>query len=147
MERDDRYALFYQNHLFQIKVREFRRDARDAVSQAVQESSKNFEVQMTQEILGGQNRYEGRMEEHERRVAQMIGSEARGALRGQRTICYKNIQYFSKHEKDKNSSKKARCTWSCSHTSFVVEESYMDEKLNKSTFPQSSPNLEHKEAQ
>ena len=37
-----------------------------------------------QEIHSVQIRYEGRAEENERRVAHMIGSEAREALRGQR---------------------------------------------------------------
>ena len=54
----------------------------------------------------------GGMEENERRVAQIIGSDAREALRG-------------------NSR-------SCSHTSLVIEESYMNEKFNKSTFPKFS---------
>ena len=47
MERDARYALSYQHHQFQIEVPEDRRQARDAVSQAVQESSescKKFKV-------------------------------------------------------------------------------------------------------
>ena len=58
------------------------RHARDAVNQAVRESSESWEVMMMQGIEGVQNRYEGRMEENERRVAQVIGSEAREALRG-----------------------------------------------------------------
>ena len=37
---------------------------------------------MIQECQGFQNRYAGRIEEHERRVAQVIGSAARDALRG-----------------------------------------------------------------
>ena len=37
-----------------------------------------------QERQGFQNRWDGRMEEHERRVEQMIGAEARDALRGQK---------------------------------------------------------------
>ena len=40
---------------------------------------------MMQGIEGVLNRYEGRMEENERRGAQVIGSEAREALRGQRS--------------------------------------------------------------
>ena len=79
-----RSALFLQNHQFQIAVREYQQQARDADSQAVQESSESYKVVMMQEIQGIPNRYEGRMEEHERRVAQMIGSEAREASRGQR---------------------------------------------------------------
>ena len=38
-----------------------------------------------QEFQGFQHRYEGRMEENERTVAQVIGSEVRDALRGQRS--------------------------------------------------------------
>ena len=41
---------------------------------------------MMQEFQGIQNRYEGRLEEHERMVAQVIGSEARDAPRGQRSL-------------------------------------------------------------
>ena len=40
---------------------------------------------MMQEIQGVQNRFEGRMQENEKKVAQVIGSEARDALRGQRS--------------------------------------------------------------
>ena len=39
----------------------------------------------------------------------------------------------------KQSSEKARCTRSCSRTSYVMEESCMNEKLNKSTFLKLSP--------
>ena len=38
-----------------------------------------------QEIEGVQNRYQERTEEHERRMTQVIGSEARDALRGYRS--------------------------------------------------------------
>ena len=51
----------------------------------MRESSEHYELMMMQELQGLQNRYEGRMEENERRVAQVIGSEARDALRGQRS--------------------------------------------------------------
>ena len=85
MERDARYALFYQDQQFKIAVRRFQRQARDAVNQAVRESSENYVVMMMQEFQGNQYRYEGRMEENERRVTQVIGSEARDALRGQRS--------------------------------------------------------------
>ena len=40
---------------------------------------------MMQELQSFQNRYEGRMEENERTVTQLIVSEAREALRGQRS--------------------------------------------------------------
>ena len=83
MERNARLAPFYQDQLFEIAVREHQRQAREAVDQALSEPSEHYEVMMMQEIQGVQNRYEGRMEEHESRVAQMIGSEAREALRGQ----------------------------------------------------------------
>ena len=51
----------------------------------MKESSENYEAMMMQEFQGFQHRYEGRMEEHERTVAQVIGSEVRDALRGQRS--------------------------------------------------------------
>ena len=47
---------------------------------------------MMQEFQGNQNRDEGRLEEHVKRVAQVIGSEARDALRGQR------IHMFLEHQ-------------------------------------------------
>ena len=50
----------------------------------MRESSENYTVMMIQEFLGLQSRYAGRIEEHERRVAQVIGSAARDALRGQK---------------------------------------------------------------
>ena len=43
MERDARYAFFYTNHQFQLEVREYQRQARDAVSQAVQEPFESYE--------------------------------------------------------------------------------------------------------
>ena len=50
------------------------------------ESSENYAVMMMmQEFQGIQNRYEGRLDEHGRMVAQVIGSQARDALRGQRS--------------------------------------------------------------
>ena len=61
------------------------KDRRDAVNQAVTESSENFEVVMTQDFQSIQNRYQGGMEEHERRVAELIESEARDAPRCQRS--------------------------------------------------------------
>ena len=76
MVRDDRYELLYQDQQFKIAVREYQRQERDAFNQAVTESSENFEVMVMQEFQGIQNRYEGRMEENERRVAQVIPSVA-----------------------------------------------------------------------
>ena len=65
MERDARFALFYQDQQFKIAVREHQRQAREAVNQALRESSDNYEVMMMQEFQGIQNRYEGRLEENE----------------------------------------------------------------------------------
>ena len=52
---------------------------------------------MMQEIQGIQDRHGGRMEENERRVAQVLGSEAREKL------C-KRIKYIFKQEKKKECS-------------------------------------------
>ena len=62
-----------------------KRQARKAVNQAVTESSETCDVMMMQEFQSILKRYEGRLEEHERTVAPVIGSEARGAPRGQRS--------------------------------------------------------------
>ena len=83
MEGDAGYAFFYQDQQFRIAAHEQQREARDAVNQAVAESSESLEVTMMQELQGVQNRYEGRLEENERSVAPVIGSEAREAFRGQ----------------------------------------------------------------
>ena len=64
------------------QCREYQRQARDAVNQAVRESSENYEVMMMLEFQGIENGYEGRMEDAERTVAHVIGSEAREASRG-----------------------------------------------------------------
>ena len=69
-----------RDHEFQIAVREYQRRAIDAFSQAVHQLSESYEAMMMQEFQGIQDRYEGRMEENERRVAQVIGSEAREAF-------------------------------------------------------------------
>ena len=92
MERHARCALFYPDQRFKVAVPEYQRQARDAVNQAVREAPEKYE-----EIQGIQTRYAGRMEENERRVAQVMGSEAREALRGprsQRKNCM-NIKYLS----------------------------------------------------
>ena len=65
--------------------REYQRQAKDAVNLLVRESSENYEVMPMRGFQGIQIRYDGRMEEHGRRVTQVIGSEARGAPRGQRS--------------------------------------------------------------
>ena len=98
MERDARYALFCQNHPFQIAVREYQRQARDAVSQAVQESSERCEAVVMREVQGIRNRYEGRMGENEKKVAHGIGSEAREALRGQRNRTLQEHQEAGERE-------------------------------------------------
>ena len=46
MERDARCALFFQDQQFKIAVRQYQRQLRDAVNQAVRESSENYEVMM-----------------------------------------------------------------------------------------------------
>ena len=97
------FCVILQDQRFKIAVPEYQRQARDAVIQAVKESSENYEVMMMQEFQGIQHRYEGRMKENERRVAPVIGSEARDALRGQKTICFMNNQFFFTQEKEKNS--------------------------------------------
>ena len=56
MERNARLALFYQDQLFEIAVREHQRQARDAVNQALSESSEHYEVMMMQESRCIQNR-------------------------------------------------------------------------------------------
>ena len=85
MERDARFSFFYQrlgnSESQSVKTKDRQEEA---VNQALRESSANFEVVVMQEFQSLQNRYEGRMEENERRVTQVIGSAARDALRGQR---------------------------------------------------------------
>ena len=58
MERDARCALFYPDQPFKIAVRDYKRQARDAVNQAVKDFSEYCEVMMVQEFQGIQNRYE-----------------------------------------------------------------------------------------
>ena len=88
MERDVRYALFYQDQQFKIAVGEYQRRERDAVYQAVTESSEHYEIMMMQEFQGIQNRCGGRTEEVETRVKE--------------AICCLNIKFFTKQEKEEN---------------------------------------------
>ena len=81
MERDARYAISHQNLQSQLAVRECQRRARDAVDQ---ESSDNYESMVEQGVQMIQNQHERRLKENESKVAQVIGSEALEALRGQR---------------------------------------------------------------
>ena len=85
MERDARCAFFYQDQLSKIAVRAYQRQARDAVNQAVRIFRKLRSYDDATVFKGIQNRFEGRMEENGRTVAQVIGSEARDAARGQRS--------------------------------------------------------------
>ena len=85
MERDARLAFFYQDQQFTIAVHEHHRQARGAVNQDVSESSENYKVVMMQKFPMYSALLEGRLEDNERRVAQVTGSEARDAPRGQRS--------------------------------------------------------------
>ena len=80
VERDARSVLFRQNQTCQIAAREYQIRARDTVNQAVQESSQRYEVMMLEELQAVRNRYEGGMEENERRVAHLMGSEVQSAF-------------------------------------------------------------------
>ena len=136
MEKHTRYDIFYQNHQFQIAVRDCQRQARGAVNQAVQESSqkvlkfwccKTFKVSR---IFINDEWSKTKEEWHT-----WLGPKHEKLHLVKETICYKNIKYFSWKERGEN---KARCTRSCSHTSLVIEESFKNEKFNKSTFPRVS---------
>ena len=85
MERDARFVSFDQDQAIQNRTHEHQRQAREAVNQSVRESSQIYEIMLMQEIQSIQNRYEGRLEDNERRVARVIGSEARRAVRDQRS--------------------------------------------------------------
>ena len=54
MEQNTRLALFHQNEQFQLAVREHQRRARDAVSQAVLDSSDRLEVTLSLELRQAQ---------------------------------------------------------------------------------------------
>ena len=86
MERDLRCASFYQDQQFKIAVREYQRQARDAVNQLVRESSENLRSYDDARI-SRHSRFDmtDEWKKIERRVTQMFGSEARGAPRGQRS--------------------------------------------------------------
>ena len=60
MERDVCYAFFFQDQHFKIAGREYQREARDAVNQAVRESLENYEVTVMQEFQSIQNQYEAK---------------------------------------------------------------------------------------
>ena len=101
MERDARCALFFQNHQFQIAVPDYQRQARDAVSKIVRASSESYEVVMLQENSRyPKNRNEERMEEHERRVAHVIGPKHQKLHVVKEAMRYKNIQYSFKQEQE-----------------------------------------------
>ena len=80
-EREARHALFYQDHQFRAAVEEHQRHARDVLCRAVNGSSKNYELMIVQERRSLQDRYEGQIEDNERRVQQLVASEAQEALR------------------------------------------------------------------
>ena len=67
-----------------------------------------------QEIQGVQNRFGGRIEENGREAAQVIGSEAREAPRGQRTHMRSQMMHEHKVFLQVGEIEKefAKCTWS-----------------------------------
>ena len=79
------WLFFFKKRNSKSQSENNQRQARESVNQALRESSENYEVMMMQELQSVSNRYEGRMGEHERRVAQVIGSDVRGAPRGKRS--------------------------------------------------------------
>ena len=97
----------------------------------MRESSANFEVVVMQEFQSIQNRYEGRMEENERRVTQVIGSAARDALRGQRNHMLHEVPVLLEAGQGEEEFVKSQMHRRCSHTLLVTEDLYMDEKVNK----------------
>ena len=100
---------------FRIAVREHQRQAREADHQAVRQSSENYEVMMMQSFQSIQKRHEVRLEEDERRVAQVIGSEARDARRGRRSQKVACTSSSSSSRRKRKSSRKAICSRSYSH--------------------------------
>ena len=145
MERDARFALFHNDQKFKIAVWEHQRQAREAANQAVRESSENCDVVMMLEIQGTQNRYEGQQQENERRVEQVIGSEARDALRGWRThMLHEHQVLLQAGEREKEFVKSQMQSELHSRTMWVIEEPCMIEKFNKTKIAQQ---LEYQEAQ
>ena len=131
MEKDARYALFYRDHQFQIAVREDQRQTRDVVSQTVQESPESYEVLMMQESQGVQNRYEGRMEENDKRVVQMIGSAAREGLRGQRNFLLQRHQVLLQAGEGENTVLKKPDALEAAHTSRWISKSFTEREVQQ----------------
>ena len=82
------------------------------------------------------------------RVAQVIGSEAREALCGERNHSYKNVKYFSKQEKEKNMFLESPIHSELqSHTGRNRRTSHERDVYQEEHISQRYQNLEHKEAQ
>ena len=79
MEKYARYALLHQDQRFKIAVREYQGPARDAVNQAERIFGKITKLRCSKKFKVSRI---GKMEEDEVRVAQMVGSEARGPTNG-----------------------------------------------------------------
>ena len=144
MERDARHALFCQDQWFKIAFWDYQRQARDAINQAVRESSENYEVRMMPEFQGAQHRCEVRMEENERRATQVIGSYARDAPRGQRSTCCMNIKFFFKQETEKRRSWKVRYALGAAVTQCRSRRSWHEREVLQERISQ---NWEYQEAQ
>ena len=85
MERDARCALFYQDQQFKIAVRETSKTGkihRQSGCERIFRKWHNYDVARVSRLSQSIWRTNGK---NERRVAQVIGSEAREALRGQRS--------------------------------------------------------------
>ena len=73
-------VLFLPTMLFHLAVREHHRLARDAVSQAVLDSSARLEVTLSFELRQAQRNDESTMQHRERDILLRLGNEAQDAL-------------------------------------------------------------------
>ena len=103
---------------------------------------------MLQEIQGVQNRYEGRMEERERRVANMIGSKAREALHGQRNNMFQEHQVLLQaREREKEVFFKNQMHSELQSHVVCYRRVLHEREVQQEQVSECFENMEHKEAQ
>ena len=94
MEQNTRLPTFHQNPQFQLAVREYQRQARDAVSQAALVSSARHEVTLILEVRQATCHNQPTMQHRERDILLRLGEEAQDALWQQRAYMVHEQHHF-----------------------------------------------------
>ena len=128
-----RHALCHKNHQLRDAVEDHQRQAREALSQAVRESSENCESMMVQEIQNLQDQQEGQMEDCERRVTHLIASEAQEPLRRQRNLMRLKQQTLFSGWREEKEFLRSQMRWEMHGQVAGIRKSHMMDSLRETS--------------